>query len=129
VQMDKAWYNMGGPWMDLILNEECVVHPVSDFFLVSTDRPTQKMVHAGISGTAADEVHRPADDYPLCKWRQGNASTPTEHKHMVRCGQPEQALAFSDTFCKECWPRLSSSSRVRVQKVFSRGVSGVGPGR
>jgi hypothetical protein len=130
VQMDKAWRNMGGPWMDLILNEECVVHPESDFFLVGTDRPTQTVVHAGIAGTAADEVRRPTDDYPLCKWKRGgNAIAPNEHKHMVRCGQPEQALAFSDTFCKACWPKLSSSSRVRVQKVFSRGVSGVGPGR
>ena len=113
--------------MDLILNEECAVHPESNFFLVGTDRPSQTVVHAGIAGAAEDEVRRPTDDYPLCKWKRGgNAIAPNEHKHMVRCGQPEQALAFSDTFCKACWPKLSASSRVRVQKVFSRGA---GPGR
>jgi hypothetical protein len=130
VQMDKAWRNMGGPWIDRILNEECVVHPESNFFLVGTDRPSQTVVHAGIAGAAEDEVRRQTDDYPLCKWKRGgNASAPNEHKHMVRCGQPEQAVAFSDTFCKACWPKLSSSRRVMVQKVFARGVTGVGPGR
>ena len=121
VQMDKAWRNMGGPWMDLILNEECSVHPESNFFLVGTDRPSQTVVHAGIAGAAVDGVRRPADDYPLCKWKRGGkAIAPKEHQHMARCGQPEQAKCFSETFCKACWPKLSASGRVKVQKVFSR---------
>ena len=121
VQMDKAWRNMGGPWMDLILNEECTVHPESNFFLVGTDRPRQTVVHAGVAGPAVEGKRRPEDDYPLCKWKRGGkAIAPKEHQHMARCGQPEQAKCFSETFCKACWPKLSASGRVKVQKVFSR---------
>ena len=107
--------------MDLILNEECTVHPESDFFLVGTDRPRQTVVHAGVAGPAVEGRRRPEDDYPLCKWKRGgNASAPNEHKHMARCGTPEQAKCFSETFCKACLPKLSASGRVKVQKVFSR---------
>ena len=121
VQMDKAWRNMGGPWMDLILNEACTVHPESNFFLAGTGRPTQTVVHAGISAIGTDGVRRPDDDYPLCQWKQGSRTVaPKEHRHMARCGAPEQAKAFSETFCKACLPKMSASGRVRVQQVFSR---------
>ena len=119
VQMDKAWRNMGGPWMDLILNENCPVHPASDFFLVGTDRPSQTVVHAGISGEEVDGQRRLTDDYPLCKWKRGGrAIAPRDHQHMARCERPEDAKSFSETFCKTCLSKLAASSRMEVQKIF-----------
>jgi hypothetical protein len=120
VQMDKAWESMGGPWMDLILNEACTVHPESGFYLAGTGRPSATVVHAGISAIGTDGVPRPDDDYPLCQWKQGSRPAPKEHRHMARCGAPEQAKAFSETFCKACLPKMSASARVRVQQIFTR---------
>jgi hypothetical protein len=109
VQMDKAWNNMGGPWMDRIIGEECVVHPETNFYLVGLNRPSKSVVHAGVAG---------AEDYPLCKWKRGvKGVAPKEH--MQKCEQAEEARCFSDTFCKACWPKLPASGRVKVQKVLS----------
>ena len=125
VQMDKAWNNMGGPWMDIILNEACTVYPESKFFLASTGRPisgnirsSAVVVHAGISAIGTDGVHRPDDDYPLCQW--GQPSRWGGNRHLARGGTPEQAKAFSENFCKACLSRMSASDKVRVQQVFSR---------
>jgi hypothetical protein len=109
VQMDRAWTNMGGPWIDRILDEECTVHPETNFYLVGTSRPSHSVVHAGVAG---------AEDYPLCKWKRGcKGVAPKEH--MAKCEQPEQARCFSDTFCQACLPKLPSSGRVKALKVFS----------
>ena len=109
VQMEKAWNNMGGPWMDRIIGEECVVHPETNFYLVGLNRPSKSVVHAGVAG---------AEDYPLCKWKRGGKGVAPK-EHMQKCEQPEEARCFSDTFCKACWPKLPASGRVKVQKVFS----------
>ena len=115
VQMDKAWKRMGGPWMEKIVNEQCMVHQESDFYLASTTRPTTTVVHAGVTSQRVAGLPR----QPLCKWRKGAArTTTTRPETQVETETPEEALSYSRTFCQDCLSKISASRRMRVKEVF-----------
>ena len=109
VQLKEARKTMGGAWMDRLVNEPCVVHAESNFYLAGTRRPSSTVVHAGVAGSG---------DYPLCKWKKGGTGAPPK-THAAKLKTPEEAKSFSDNFCQDCFWKLSASRRTQVKKVFN----------
>ena len=117
VQMEKAKGQMGGrhggcAWMHTLVDEPCIVHADSDFYLAGTTRPTSNVVHAAV--TAVSTINA---DYPLCKWKRGGAGAPSK-MHNARISKPEEAKNFSSNFCQDCLAKLPASRRMHVKRVF-----------
>ena len=110
VRLDKAVERNGGGWMDKLVTEPCPAHIESNFYMACTTRPASSVVHAGVAGSAS---------HPLCKWRKGGPDAPPR-EFVARLETPQEAQSFSNTFCQECFFRLSASRRAEVKEVFGR---------